>query len=64
MASLVVQPVQNLPECRRPQFNSWVGKIPWRKYLPNPGEGIYTGENRRFPGEEKIPWRSNINRII
>ena len=30
--------------CRRPQFNSWVGKIPWRKdKLPSP---VFLG----FPG--------------
>ena len=24
-------------QCRRPQFNSWVGKIPWRRHrLPSP----------------------------
>ena len=31
-------------QCRRPQFNSWVGKIPWRRdRLPTP---VYLG----FPG--------------
>ena len=31
-ASLVAQPVKNLPamKCGRPRFNPWVGKIPWR----------------------------------
>ena len=27
----VAQTVKNLPECRRPGFNPWVGKIPWRR---------------------------------
>ena len=30
-ASLVAQSVKNLPQCRRPGFNSWVGKILWRR---------------------------------
>ena len=35
MASLIALLVKNLPECRRPQFNSWGGKIPWRRdWLP------------------------------
>ena len=33
-ASLVAQLVKNLPQCRRPQFDSWVGKIPWRRDRP------------------------------
>ena len=42
-ASLVAQPVKNLLQCRRPGFNPWVGKIPWRrKWQPTlvllPGE--------------------------
>ena len=29
--------IQNLPECRRTQFDSWVGKICWRRdRLPTP----------------------------
>ena len=36
-ASLVVQMVKNLPQCRRPGFNPWLGKIPWRReWLPTP----------------------------
>ena len=36
-ASLVAQLVKNLPQCRRPEFDPWVGKIPWRrKRLPTP----------------------------
>ena len=30
-ASLIAQLVKNLPTCRRPQFNSWVGKIIWQR---------------------------------
>ena len=30
-ASLVAQLVKNLPQCRRPEFDPWVGKIPLEK---------------------------------
>ena len=32
-ASLVVQMIKNLPQCMRPKFNTWVGKISWRREL-------------------------------
>ena len=36
-ASLVAQSVRNRPACGRPGFDSWVGKIPWRKaWKPTP----------------------------
>ena len=36
-ASLVAQLVKNLPVMQEPRFNSWVGKIPWRRdRLPTP----------------------------
>ena len=42
-ASLVTQLVKNLPQCRRPGFDSWIGKIPWRRErLPAPV--FWTGE--------------------
>ena len=31
VASLIAQSVKNLLACRRPWFDSWVRKIPWRK---------------------------------
>ena len=35
--SLVAQLVKNLPECGRPGFDRWVGKIPWsREQVPTP----------------------------
>ena len=44
-ASLIAQLVKNLLQCRRPQFNSWVRKITWRRdRLPPP---VFTG----FPGD-------------
>ena len=36
-ASLVAQMLKNLLQCRRPRFDPWVGKIPWRRErLPIP----------------------------
>ena len=35
--SLVAQKVKLCPQCRRPGFDPWVGKIPWRrKWQPTP----------------------------
>ena len=43
-ASLIAQLVENLPAMQGPQFDSWVGKIPWRRdRLPTP---VFLG----FPG--------------
>ena len=36
-ASLVAQLVKNRLQCRRPRFDPWVGKMPWRRErLPTP----------------------------
>ena len=36
-ASLVAQMVKNLPACRSPGFDPWLGKIPWRReWQPTP----------------------------
>ena len=36
-ASLLAQLVKNLPAMRRPGFDPWAGKIPWRReWLPTP----------------------------
>ena len=48
-ASLVVQMVKNPPAMRRPGFDPWVGKFPWRRdRLPTPvflpGESPWTEE--------------------
>ena len=48
-ASLVAQLVKNLLHCRRPGFDPWVGKIPWRRaWQPTqvflPGETPWTEE--------------------
>ena len=46
-ASLVAQLVKNRLQCRRPQFDSWVRRIPWRKdRLPIPVfRGFSTGSD-------------------
>ena len=37
MASLIAQLVNNPLQCRRPRFDTWVGKIRWRgDRLPTP----------------------------
>ena len=37
-ALLVAQVVKTCLQCRRPGFDPWVGKIPWRReWLPTPG---------------------------
>ena len=48
-ASLVAQLIKNLPACRRPGFNLWVGKIPWKKerlltpvFWPGEFHGLYS----------------------
>ena len=48
-ASMVTQLVKNPPAMRSPGFDSWVGKVPWRReWLPTsvlwPGEfhGLYS----------------------
>ena len=55
-ASFVAQLVKNLPAMRRPGFDPWVGKIPWRRdWLPtpefSPGEfhGLYSPWGRKEP---------------
>ena len=55
-ASLVAQMVKNLPQCRRPGFDHWVGKIPWRgEWPPTPVflPGEYHGQ-RSLAGYS--PW--------
>ena len=68
-ASLVARLVKSSLQCRRPWFNSWVGKIPWRSdRLPTPVFlGYFCGSSskestcnvgKRFDiWVGKIPWR-------
>ena len=53
-ASVLAQMVKNPPQCRRPGFDPWVGKIPWRwERLPTPifwsGEfhGLYSSRGHK-----------------
>ena len=48
-ASLVAQKERICQQCRGMEFNPWVGKIPWREWLPTP---VFLPEE--FHGE-KIP---------
>ena len=49
-ASLVAQLVKNRLQCRRLWFDSWVGKIPWRRdRLPTP---VFLGYSGGSDGEE------------
>ena len=54
-ASLVAKLVKNLLQCRRHWFDSWVGKMPWRRdrlltpvFLCLPGESPWMGEPGRL----------------
>ena len=50
----MAQMIKNLPECRRPGFNPWVGKIPWRSTgQPTPAF---------LPGES--PWTEEPGRLL
>ena len=47
---LIAQSVKNLPARKRPGFDSWVGKIPWRRqWQPTPV--FLSGESHGFPEE-------------
>ena len=58
-------------QCRRPGFNSWVGKIPWRsKRLPTPvswsGEfhRLYNPWARESDTTEQLSLKKNVLKII
>ena len=51
---------ERILECRRPGFDPWVGKIPWRReWLPTP---VFLPEE--FPGQRSLvgysPWGRRI----
>ena len=54
MGFLVAQLVNNPPAMRRPGFNLWAGKIPWRRerlpisvFLPGKFHGLYSPRGRK-----------------
>ena len=59
-ASLVVQKIKFHLQCRRPEFNPWVGKIPLRKAW-HPTPLFFPGEPH---GQRSLasysPWGSRI----
>ena len=59
-ASLVVknpQMVKNPPQCGRPGFNSWVGRIPWRRaWQPTP---VFLPGNPKDRGA----WRATVHGV-
>ena len=63
-STLMTQMVKNLPEMRRPGFDPWVGRIPWRReWLPTPL--LLLGE---FHGQRSLtgysPWSYKKSDII
>ena len=69
-ASLIVQLVKNLLQCRRPWLESWVGKIHWRKDrlstpvflgfpcgLAGKESACNGGDLGLIPGLGRFPWR-------
>ena len=73
-ASLIAQLVKNPPACMRPWFDSWVGKIPWRRDklptlvflgFPNDSDGkesaCNAGDMGLIPGLGRSPGKGNSN---
>ena len=59
--SLIAQLVKNLPSMRRPWFDSWVGKIPWRRdRLPTP---VFLGFPCGSAGKESACNRGHLGSI-
>ena len=65
-ASLVAQLVKILLQCRRPRFDSWVGKIPWRRkwqptsvFLPGESRGQRSLTGYSPWGHKSQTWLSN-----
>ena len=60
LTSLISQLVKN-SQCRRPRFNSWVGKIPWRRdKLPTP---VFLGFSCGSAGKESAFHVGNLGLI-
>ena len=67
----MAQQVKNLVQCRRPGFDPWVGKIPWRgEGLPTavfwPGEchGLYSPWGRKESDTTEQLWASLIAQLV
>ena len=59
--ALIAQPVKNLLQCRRPWFDSWVGKIHWRRdRLPTP---VFLGFLGGSVGKESIYHAGDLSLI-
>ena len=60
-ASLIAQLVKNLPQCRRPWLDSWVGKILWRRdRLPTP---VFLGFPCGSAGKESTSVEGDLGSI-
>ena len=53
--SLVAQMVKNLPQCGRPRFNPWIGKLP--------GEGTGTPVFRLENLKDRGVWRVTVHGV-
>ena len=61
MVSLIAQLVKNQPAMQRPQFDSWVGKICWRRdRLPTP---VFLGFPHGSAGKESTSNVGNLGSI-
>ena len=59
-ASLIAQSVKNRLKCRRARFDSWVGKIPWRRdKLPT---AVVLGFPGGSAGKEPLGWEDPLEK--
>ena len=70
VASLVGKSVKNCLPCRRPGFDSWVGKIPWRRnwqpppvFLPGESHGQKTLAGYSPRGHKELDTTEQLNSI-
>ena len=67
-ASMVAQVVKICLQCRRPRFNPWIGKSPWRRELQPtpvflPGEFPWTEEPEGFQ-RLRHNWATNLTNLL
>ena len=62
-ASLVALLVKNHLQCRRPGFDPWVGKIPWkRERLPTPVSRLENSMDYRVHGSHRVGyWMQRVD---